>query len=225
MKKWFKECPFCANEIKEKAVKCQYCWEFLPKEEHKKEELKKKTKECPFCMNKVDIDVTVCPFCDENIIENNAWKENPKKSQEIISNKTSNNELTKANNNIKTAFIFWCIWAWITLIMSLAQQNWELLFWLIYILVLLYFLYYKKNRMAALFLFIEYIIDTIYSFVNWWATWILGILILIWFFMGIKGTFSYHKIIWETKLSTTDVILIIVGWIVTLLEIIGLFAS
>lgn len=33
MKKWFKECPYCANEIKEKAIKCQYCWEFLNKEE------------------------------------------------------------------------------------------------------------------------------------------------------------------------------------------------
>ncbi len=33
MKKWFKECPFCKNEIKEKAIKCQYCWEFLNKDE------------------------------------------------------------------------------------------------------------------------------------------------------------------------------------------------
>lgn len=24
-----KNCPYCDNEIKEKAVKCQYCWEFL----------------------------------------------------------------------------------------------------------------------------------------------------------------------------------------------------
>jgi len=29
MKKWFVECPFCKNEIKEGAKKCQYCWEFL----------------------------------------------------------------------------------------------------------------------------------------------------------------------------------------------------
>lgn len=29
MKKWYKLCPFCANEIKEWAKKCQYCKEFL----------------------------------------------------------------------------------------------------------------------------------------------------------------------------------------------------
>jgi len=51
MKKWYKECPFCANEIKEKAIKCQYCWEFLPKEEKtiSKKEVKKEKKEGPFC--------------------------------------------------------------------------------------------------------------------------------------------------------------------------------
>ena len=31
MKKWFIECPFCKNEIKEGALKCQHCWEFLTK--------------------------------------------------------------------------------------------------------------------------------------------------------------------------------------------------
>ena len=33
MKKWFIECPYCKNEIKEGAIKCQYCWEFLDKDQ------------------------------------------------------------------------------------------------------------------------------------------------------------------------------------------------
>lgn len=232
MKKWFKECPYCANEIKEKAIKCQYCWEFLSNEDVNKEESEKKAKkeikDCPFCMNKIDVYATVCPFCDENLEEEpNVEKTSKEKAKKEVSTdgSTETNELTKANNNIKTAFIFWCIWGWLTLIMALAQQNWSLLIWLIYFWVLLYLLYYKKNRMAALFIFIEYIMDTIYSFMNWWATWLLGILILCWLFMWVRGTFSYHKLMDDTKLSTWEIVILIIWCLLTLLEIIWLFAS
>lgn len=43
MKKWYKECPFCWEEIKETAKKCKYCWEFLEWKE--KNDSDKKTEE------------------------------------------------------------------------------------------------------------------------------------------------------------------------------------
>lgn len=40
MKKWYKICPFCWNEIKEWAIKCQYCKEFLDVKKTEKTEIK-----------------------------------------------------------------------------------------------------------------------------------------------------------------------------------------
>lgn len=43
MKEWYMECPFCANEVKKWAKKCQYCKEFL-NEDIKTNPLKAKNK-------------------------------------------------------------------------------------------------------------------------------------------------------------------------------------
>ena len=126
MKKWFKECPFCANEIREKAVKCQYCWEFLPEEkkEEPKKRVKKETKECPFCMNKVDIDIEVCPFCKEeldgkksNLDQHSTVNESP---QDISSLKSSSIKMWEV--------LYWCyiwmfVWLWIAFLAWLTEAD------------------------------------------------------------------------------------------------------
>lgn len=50
MKKWYKLCPYCANEIKNAAVKCQYCGESLKIEEKKENKnLKSDSIKCRYC--------------------------------------------------------------------------------------------------------------------------------------------------------------------------------
>lgn len=67
MKEWYKHCPFCDNEIRAKAIKCQYCWEFLNEEKTTEETKETREKECPFCFNEIDVDAIKCPFCKENL--------------------------------------------------------------------------------------------------------------------------------------------------------------
>lgn len=74
MKKWYIECPYCANEIKEWAKKCQYCHEFLDKGEIKEKVVVKNKNEekstIPETSNKqpidyfysIDICIIVCSF-------------------------------------------------------------------------------------------------------------------------------------------------------------------
>ena len=78
MKKWYKECPFCKNEIKKEATKCQYCEEILPKE-------KPEVKECPFCKNEIKYDAVKCQYCHKvlNAIDKKDTKKIPNKKEKI----------------------------------------------------------------------------------------------------------------------------------------------
>ena len=240
MKKWFKECPFCANEIKEKAIKCQYCWEFLPKEGEKKEEpkkeAKKETKDCPFCMNKVDVDATTCPFCDENLDDNVSGEFDNKEvvdEARIMSSKFEDltekeKWIRKAITYIDRAFGWWCFSILVTLIIyivSLVRGSATILdvsiIDLIYWWVLVYFMC-KRDRMAFLFFFIEFALSTILIASNWTKVWAFRAFVAIFLFMWIIWAFRYHSLTNQKKLSKSEKIILVVWIIVTLISIIWL---
>ena len=248
MKKWYKLCPFCANEIKEKAIKCQYCWEFLPEEEKKEEPLKKaekQKKDCPFCLNKIDAEATVCPFCDESLDNKPKEKKDHQENMEeikvfdeakIMSSKfedltTEEKGIRKAITYIDRAFWWGCFSILVTVIIYIITLvNGKSSFIdvsildIIYWWVLVYFIY-KRDRMAALFFFIEFVLSSILIVNNWNAINAFRIFVAVFLFMWIIWAFNYHSLTNQKKLSKSEKIILVVWIIVTILSILWIIAT
>lgn len=63
-----KTCPYCGEEILDKAKKCKHCGEWLNKDEEKDEE--KVMIPCPVCGEMVEEGISQCPYCHESLVEN-----------------------------------------------------------------------------------------------------------------------------------------------------------
>lgn len=81
MTDWYKKCPYCWENIRNDAVKCRYCHEFLDKNENIKSsdlesEFWNKTKInlyfsiqpfCPHCNSRLEERTYECPYCNKSI--------------------------------------------------------------------------------------------------------------------------------------------------------------